>query len=442
MNPLNYEDANTLLLKVLGDEFAIVIEKSPKKVKFKIMTTRDSRKIVLYKISEELKNLGHIFVYKKRSSLSKSTGHIQCGDIIFISKPLNGATENLHINASCLASGGHSEIIKNFCGAKNVPCYTFIKAEDLYVSVLESLANNKNVSPAIWFSVMDYFTHSKTLTRIEWNDSVFLTEKNELGKYLGELIIGAFALEDNLAAISPNFKDIKAKKFLVPKNSRHNCIDCAILTQDDVLIPISIKYGAGALASFFTNLLPKIMDQKKKVTKKMALYPLIRIVESMKIDQPEKKARDIIYEYGIRHALKLKSNVVIDCPSIYFDLLNGRSTRETQTIISTIKSKSLNPAIISRLNKDNGFSSVTGFFSRHLAESLESCPESMKLMVNIINNKNFWQASLNDTKWEKGIVEYNLLSSKKSKLKIIGSKTPLTDLTGKNGLINYKLYES
>jgi hypothetical protein len=63
----------------------------------------------------------------------------------------------------------------------------------------------------------------------------------------------------------------------------------------------------------------------------------------------------------------------------------------------------------------------------------------MEVMLEILSGKNYWQANLNMSSWDKGDVKFSLVNSGKSKLEIIGNKAAMTDLDATQGMINYVL---
>jgi hypothetical protein len=63
----------------------------------------------------------------------------------------------------------------------------------------------------------------------------------------------------------------------------------------------------------------------------------------------------------------------------------------------------------------------------------------MNIMKNILGGKSYYQANLNTAKLDKGELAFNILKSGETTLEIIGTKSPYSDITAANGLINYKL---
>jgi hypothetical protein len=107
--------------------------------------------------------------------------------------------------------------------------------------------------------------------------------------------------------------------------------------------------------------------------------------------------------------------------------------------VDTIKRQTDRRSVLDLLTHQNGYASITGYFTRTIATDLNNCPNSIEFLKELIAGKKFYQANLNIQKWMKGEVEYNYVSSGKVNLKIFGDKSPLTDITAKQGLVNYLL---
>ena len=60
-------------------------------------------------------------------------------------------------------------------------------------------------------------------------------------------------------------------------------------------------------------------------------------------------------------------------------------------------------------------------------------------MLDVLAGKEFYQANLNIDRWKKGEIIYSLTKSGDVSINIIGSKSAITDIDAKQGLINYEL---
>jgi hypothetical protein len=204
---------------------------------------------------------------------------------------------------------------------------------------------------------------------------------------------------------------------------------------DRKLVPISNKFGQGAKASFFTNLLPKIVSQKKRIKKSWALWNVLKAAEMADFD--ERRAKEIVYNYGVRTALGITT---IEAPyaEVFTAIVNGNvSRRSVRTVCAKIRSATSNTKILDRLTPEHGYSSITGFFTRALAADLNNCPHSIDFLKELIAAKDFYQVNLNPSKWMKGEIEYKYVPSGNVSLTMLGDKATLSDITAKQGLVNY-----
>jgi hypothetical protein len=108
-------------------------------------------------------------------------------------------------------------------------------------------------------------------------------------------------------------------------------------------------------------------------------------------------------------------------------------TPEAKQVLDIIK-KSADKKIVDKLPY-----SMTAFFSRSMADRLNSDPKSVAAMVEILAGKNFWQANLDIAEWKKGKVKYRMVPSASATIQIIGSKSAIDDIDAKQGMVNYEL---
>ena len=85
--------------------------------------------------------------------------------------------------------------------------------------------------------------------------------------------------------------------------------------------------------------------------------------------------------------------------------------------------------------------SITSFFCRALASNMEACPETKTQFMDILCDKSYIQANLAVDKWLAGVIEFNFTKSGDSFLRIIGNKSAISDITCKQGMVNYRLYQ-
>lgn len=312
--------------------------------------------------------------------------------------------------------------------------------------VLDGLRKKGKKYPLVIEKFENYFD-SGDYTKIDLSD-ISETHVNELGTYFGEILFGLLVLSGQTnGTINPNiFTGKKPKDVLVPTDPAFLGVDSFIRMNDGKLFPISSKYGVGAKASFFGNLLPKGIEYYSKIQNSRSIFSMIaKTAKQLNItaDNLEKKrgAKEILYEFGIRNILGIPPSKVRNTYKVYTDLKGNKSNKETDIVLDAIKNykgeiegnQGIN-AIIDELPK-----STTSFFSRSISMKLMKEKKSIDQMKEILAGKNFYQANLNDTKWKKGEVYFSLINTGEIELKIIGSKAAINDIDAKQGMINYEL---
>ncbi len=420
-------DAISLLLNSLGYT-SVRYESNTKTTKFFILTDQD-RSVQLQKIH---KSIPKSTLFPR--SYHSSKGHVQTEDkkFVFVTKPLSrGATENLRINASKLTKLGDLKILDLF-GYKNVECQVLNSKSNLVNSVLDELDSNPQISQEIRNTWHSYFTDSKVDPLvIPWSGNTGFSEKNELGKYLGEILLGYLAFKSKIPYIT------KPSSIIFPKSCRFCGIDLAIEGASN-LTYFSHKFGIGSKASFFTNFLPGISKRERRITSEMPLYGILMALDS--VDGDINRAKEIVYHYGIRSILNIgKSRIKYPFEDTYRSIVNKTpNTDAINLVVSQIKKRCDRKSIIQKLNKENGYSSLTSYFVREMASKLNSCPKSMKILSSILAEKDFYQANLDTEKWLNGEISYSWVDSKKATINF-SSKTSVSDITGVAGLVGYTM---
>ena len=260
-----------------------------------------------------------------------------------------------------------------------------------------------------------------------------------MGKYLGELLLGYIILK------SPSsYPVIKGtpKYFFIPDDPSFKGVDTFIKTTTG-LYPVSNKFGVGAKASFFGNLLPIALEKYQYLPSNSTIKKIADITKKLNISSADllrnKGAKNIVYEYGTRVILGVPATKVKNTYDVYTNIKTSVAsknlTKESSTVIDAIKSiKNLETNIKINLPK-----SITAFFNRQIAAELNSDSKSLNFMLDVLAGKEFYQANLNIDRWKKGEIIYSLTKSGDVSINIIGSKSAITDIDAKQGLINYEL---
>jgi len=345
-----------------------------------------------------------------------------------------GGSESMGIRAETMILGGKLEKVK-FAG-QPVECRTFTSSEQLVDSIIDGLNTNTKV-PKYIVEDFNKYKKSKKYDTFEWNESIPDNEMNQLGKYAGEVITGVVGMKTSFRrALSPNIlKTNQVVKFCVPTDPAFTGVDVFFLMKDGDVVPVSNKYGKGAAASFFANVLPKAMKSKLKPS---PLKDFVKVAEQFataeKMEGRGAPSKEILYEYGCRNLLKIpKSKLPEPYKEVYEAIRAGKQTPGTRLVIAAIEKYSGVDAVVLK-NLPN---SVTAFFCREVAKTMNKSKPAIDDLKEILAGKNYFQANLHINDWFAGKVNYKIVNSGDVKVDIIGSKAPTTDITAKQGLINY-----
>lgn len=396
----------------------------------------------LFMFSRDSKKYGIIYFARSVSTSSKITP----GDLGMQYAGKGGATENLKITASTLLRRAPTEM--RVLNGIDVKCSVFKNPYDLQNSILGGLRENRNVGSHIYDAVEDFF-NLPSVDRFEWSDSFQDYEINELGKYLGELIIGVVVMRNKtlgkfsedifsgediieyIVPIDPSFSGIDS--IFVKKTS----LNSAFVKRDGGIIQISSKLGTGAKASFFSNLLPRMID--KQNSKNRVIDDIVISARSAGITksilQAKKGAKHIAYEYGIREFLGIDSRQIKNTYQVFVDAKKKNITSEVSLVMESLRN---NPKVDKKI-KDQLPLSITAAFSREMANRLNNDKESLDYIVEALSGKNFYQANLDINRWKKGEVYFRILPSGKSNVSFIGNKAAINDIDARQGLVNYEL---
>ena len=128
------------------------------------------------------------------------------------------------------------------------------------------MKNNRNVSK----NIVDSFTEwgkDGNWNEIKWIGNIPNNEMNQLGKYVGEVITGIMGFTHRRSLSWRGFDPLTGgiKQFCVPTDPAFTGVDVFFVMNDGSIVSISNKYGKGAAASFFANLLPYVMISRSVV---------------------------------------------------------------------------------------------------------------------------------------------------------------------------------
>jgi hypothetical protein len=377
--------------------------------------------------------------------------HIDC-----IDKVKNGKA-TIQLESSKMINLGSDIIVDSLNKEVNVPCKIFRTKEELAKSIINGLELEPSVPDYIAEQFTEFFAGDLVGNKrsITWNAGISDKEKNSLGAYLGELLIGYMALAGEASA----FNDAEVVRypidyFGVPTDPSFPGIDSFIQyknrgqTGTGGKYLISSKAGSGAKASIWNNLMPLIVNYQSKGNQLPRNSCLAKLTDSFKkVPGAANNGKKVVYYYGVNYILKIASNVA-DSYKLYTELKNGRMSDDTISMLETAKQiqSSLNKRVfetassadVKRNLEDRG-KGMTAFFCRYIADELMSEQESLKIITDRLSGKKFYQANLDMGRWRRGEVKFSTTHVKDTSIKIIGSKSATNNLDANQGTVNYEL---
>lgn len=364
---------------------------------------------------------------KNGNGWKSSVGATFVGQYVILAKPSTNGTSNIaSIDARVFTSGGLDA--KFSFGDQMVSCKMFSSAKTLENSIVNGLKNSSLLGEPYSEALESFFASG----RIPWDPSTPLPILNKLGVYLGELLVGWVLLSGNTTKYFSNnpFRGTPTK-FYIPTDPAFSGVDSFIEMSNGTFYAISSKYGVGAKASFFTNLFEKGVKNYTKLSGsefgRMATYAASN---NIRYD----KSREFIYAYGIYNILNIPKSKIPNANRVYDDIRSNVKSQDVQLVSDAIRKYSKDTKITNTLPN-----SVSAFFTRTIADRLNSDRNSMIQMKEILSGKDYWQANLNIGEWSKGNVNFKFINSGESELKLIGNKSSIEDITAKQGWINYEL---
>lgn len=392
-----------------------------------IVYVEGDRKQQLKSIAEELD--GTYLSQKTGSGWKSSVGAVKKNNFIILAKPsVDGVSGSLSSLDARAFSGKGSKSTFSYNGV-NVPVMTFTSAKSIQDSIVGGCRSSNLLGDGVADSVADFFTTDT----ISWDPNIKLPVVNKLGVYIGEVLVGwVFLSKKQSKYFTTNPFKGTPKKFHLPIDPAFTGVDSWIEMSDGSFYSLSSKFGGGAKASIFTNLLEKGITKESKL-RQSEFKKLCQTC--VKNNIPYTKSKDIVYTHGVREILGLSEREIKNPLSVYQQIVSNKHESEAKKVIAIIKNDPKADDVV----KKNLPYSVSAYFNRSIADRLNKDSASINQMKEILQGKDYWQGNLNISKWTKGKVEYKWLSSADAELNIIGSKGSTSDITSKQGWINYEL---
>lgn len=365
-------------------------------------------------------------------------------NIDVMSKPKEtGGITDFKLQTSNLIKGGDTKKY-DLMGYDDVECKVFTSATTLKNSCLKYIESNKLLDQNLNLkkSLVDYFKSSDH-SKIKWNAGI---SENEIAqfKYLGEVAIGLVLLSKKTQSIKGNapFKT-SVKEIIFPIDESFAGADSFVKTSDGKIYPISSKLDIGAAASFWVNIFPKIMADRKYQTSTI-LKELCECAKNLGITNEKAiktGAKKLVYEYGVRKLLKMTKTEMPSSYTLYeeFYKFDDFKKYSPPTQSAFLKLKKMMDTLNDETALKNLDSSTTVFFSKQIASSLNKDKKAIDDILTVLAQKSYYQANQNMKSLINGIVEFDVTVSGGATIDFIGTKSSYRNIEASQGTVNYIL---
>jgi hypothetical protein len=366
-----------------------------------------------------------------------------------LAKPREGTgTIDLHLQTVFTVAGASQKEI-DIAGYKNVQCAIFKSGSSLRSIVVANLKTNKllDTVPAFKKSVITYFEGTDA-TKIKWLGAVGDSEKAQFAKYLGEVVIGLALLEKKNVITGTNpFINKTVKEFIIPMSDSFPGADSFCRMSDGTLIPISNKADAGAKASFWSNIFAPLYEHPEYLKGKTSsvvgkLYTAAKTIGIATSTAAAKSAKSVVYEYGIREVLGMKTSEIKNTYQVYEEFKKYDKVTDYSPEVRLVynKLKGVMKSVDDQTALRNLDSSTTVFFSKMIAEGLNTDAGSFEIAKKIIGGKKYYQANMNVRALKnEGRIHFDMVQSGETSIVFIGTKSPYTNIEASQGTVNYEL---
>ena len=379
-----------------------------------------------------------------------------------INKPKGGSWKTWSTTASKLAEGTILQTLDYLNGQANVACRIFTDADQIATSVMSGLESSASTPDHVLEQVLDFFmdnmdvTGSQVSNKFNWIPAIHENDKKRLGIYLGELLPGYFALKNRYGTdiFSERIIHEGLSQFVVPDDQSFGGIDSAFIYSSGSRACISSKFGEGAEASVWNNIMPLVIANKSEqgisgMAKNSMIKQLIRSCES--VSGYQRKGRETLYYCGVK---EIMGNNIVNSEDFFNELRRGSLSSESASLFEHIVSKvnelKTQPGykqLSTFRNRNVSIRSVTAVFSRIIADrlnmELSSNPSFGMILKSILAGKTFFQLHMDDRKFlNSGEIYFKVLKSSKVNITFKGDKSAVdseTSLEAGSGTLNYKL---
>lgn len=391
-----------------------------------VVYTEEDRKVVLQGIADITK--GQYTQSRTGAGWKSSVGATLVDSFVVLAKPLTKGTGGniAALDARVFTKTGESTTFSY--GGNDVQVVKFTSADQIKKGILDGLRSSPLLGEAYEEMFMSFFDTGK----IEWAPDVPQAVVSKLGVYVGEVLIGWVALaKKQTSHFQRNPFPGTPKAFYLPTDPSFSGVDSFVEMTDGSYYGVSSKFGRGAKASIFTNLLKVGIEREAKL-RPSVFKDICKAAKSNGFKYTN--SRSIVYAYGVRDLLDIKQNVVSNPDTVYQQAYSNKGGKELAAVMAAIMKTDTSQDIKSKLP-----ASVSAYFTRTIADKLNKDAESLNQIEEILTGKDYWQANLNMGDWKRGEVSFSFVKSSKAVIKIFGNKSAIGDISAKQGWINYEL---
>lgn len=363
----------------------------------------------------------------KHSGNFSRRGEVSVGTVKIVAKEAS-KVNLVGFDARLFTKGGESTTL-SYQG-KEVKCFMFSSARSIEQSILAGAKGNSSLK-GITESLEGFFSDGE----FDW-DGVEPAVIQKLAVYLGEVLIGWVGLSGQISKYisgATPFLNSKPVEFYVPDDPSFSGVDSFFKLKNGSLVAISSKSGAGRPGSFFSNILPAVLNMN---VSGRTLKQLISIVKQKGVKPND--ARSIVYEWGLNTLLKMN----VSKPTQLLDELKARKKTKlayqtAANIVDAMKPYMNDSSAKERT--DRLPMSITSCFNYILAKRLE---DSIDDIQNALMAKDYYQANLDIAEFLKGVLHYTLKKAGKAEVKLVYKQSPIEDVAARNGWVNYEIRKS
>lgn len=378
----------------------------------------------------------------------KHKGKTYLCDINLLAKIKESGKVDLGLQTGNLLAGATIKKLDVF-GQTDVECAVFPRASIIADLCVKNLKNNTMLAKMVDFrkSLLNYFEDITDPSTIKWFGSVDTKELAEF-KYLGEICVGLCLMKGKKNSPymtgDPVFSGASVKNMIYPMSQSFTGVDSIVELRDGTMIPISSKAGKGAAASFFANVFTKVLENPTKYAPTgSVLAHLVSASKGAGVDANglKTKAKKVVYEFGVRKILGVDKRQLSDANTVYEEFVAkdgvNNYSPSVRAVYSLLEQKM--ETLEDQTSLRNLDSSTTVFFSKTIADMLNNDKKSMNVINTVLGTKGYYQVNLDMKQLKDGKVRFSVINAGGSDVKIIGTKSSYSDITAKQGTVNYIL---